>query len=274
MGTHYFNKCAISKKIVKKSQKKVWRFKNWCYLCNNEKTINKMKRISTNYFQKWYNIVDDVLKDKAFNIIEEHRAQMLDSMEKTYKEGEDEDADMLVQALEDIYYCNFDITLSDEDAEKLDVLINFREYAIDHKFYTLDNYSELNDIYWDLQNELHNLMEWNIAHIIDLCNTNKEIADEVNSQLCYMWDLLLNTVTKSTNNTKKVLQGMFDEVDSLRFCCGDTFHYDADTFRFLDLLLNLPKHIADKDFRDDETLWQGWRDSKNDLERVIEEQYK
>ena len=229
-----------------------------------------MKPINANYFQKWYNTVDDRLEDKAFDIIEEHRAQMLDSLENTYKEGEDEDADMLQKALEAIYYCNFDITLIDEDAEKLDVLLNFREYAIEHKLYTLDNYSELNDIYWNLQAQLHNLMEWNIAEVIALFNTNKKIADEVNTQLCNLWDLLYDTVKKSTNNTKKVLEGIFDEVYELRFACGDSFHYDADSFRFLDLLLNLPRHIANWDFRDEETLWQGWRDITGQLKRVID----
>lgn len=233
-----------------------------------------MKIISSNYFKKWFNTVDDRLEDKAFNILEEHRAQMLDVIEKTYKEGDDDDADMFHDALEEIYNCNFDIAISDEDAQKLDVLLNFREYAIDHKLYTLDNYSELNDIYWDLQDELHKLMEWNIAEVIALYNTDKKIADEVNTQLCNMWDLLYDTVKKSTNNTKKVLQSLFDEVYDLRFACGDTFHYDADSFRFLDLLLNLPRHIANMDFRDEETLWQGWRDCTNKLKRVIDSRNK
>lgn len=231
-----------------------------------------MKIISSKYLQKWYNIVDDVLEDKAFNIIEEHRAQMLDSLEKTYKEGEDEDVDMFVQALENIYYCNFDIALSDEDAEKLDVLINFRESNYYSKAIHFDNIAELNRIYWDLQRELHELLEIDIREIIDLSNSDDNIAEEIIEATNEMFSLIQRTEANTTKNTRNILSPIADELYDLRFAYDgySVEEYDADIFRYLDLVLNLPKHIADKDFRDEETLWQGWRDITGQLKRAIE----
>lgn len=238
-----------------------------------------MKIISSNYFKKWFNTVDDNLQDKAFDVLEEHRAQMLDVIENAYKEGEDEDVDMLHDALEEIYNCNFDITISDEDAEKLDVLINFREsnyYSKAIRAIHFDNIDELNSIYWDLQRELHELMELDIKEIIDLSNSDDNIAEEIIEATNGMFALIQRIEANSTKNTRNILTPISDELYDLRFAYDgySVANYDADVFRYLDLLLNLPKHIAGMDFRDEETLWQGWRDITGQLKRVIDSKNK
>lgn len=264
---HNFNKCAIPKKL-KKTSKKIWKLENWYYLCNNKKRT-EMTTINSNYFQKWYNTVDDVLKDKAFNIIEKYRAQMLNSIQKTYQKGKKKVADDLRKALEDVPPI-FGTTISDKMAEKLDVLLDVYDYGDNPSIFPLDNSKELYDIYWDMQRELHALLEFDVKKIIDLYNSDKDIAGEIIEAVSELSELI-----DTTEDPQQILTDINDELWELEKTCeGCPKEYDADTFRFYDLLLNLPKHIADEDCRDYEALLESWRDITNKLKRVIENLYK
>lgn len=224
-----------------------------------------MKSINANYYQKWYNTVDDVLKDKAFNIIEKYRAQMLNSIQKTYQKGKKKVADDFRKALEDVPP-TFGTTISDKMAAKLDVLLDVYDYKDKPSIFLLENSGELYDIYWSMQRELHKLMEFDVKEIIDLYNTDKHIAEEINSKVSELSELI-----DTTEDPQQILADINDELWGLEKTYeGCPKEYDADTFRYLDLVLNLPKHIADEDCRDYEALLESWRDITGQLKRVID----
>lgn len=231
-----------------------------------------MKIINSKYFQKWYNTVDDALKEKAFNIINEHRTRLLDSL-KTYKKGKKKAADDFRKALEYIPASNFGMTLSDEEIEKLDIILDIM-YHPDNKpsIFQLANYGEIVDITWELQRELHRLMEFDIKEVIDLSNSDKGIDEEIDAAAGEIEVLINRTICSIGDETSMTLTSIGDEVFQLTSIYDGCYptEYDADTFRKLDLLLNLPKHIADDDFIGEETLWQGWRDITGQLKRVID----
>lgn len=225
-----------------------------------------MKAINSNYYQKWYNTVDDVLKDKAFNIIEKHRAQMLDSIQKTYKKGKKSVADDLRKALEEIPSSTFGTTISDKMAEKLDVLLDVYDYKDKPSIFVLENAEELYDIYWSMQRELHKLMEWNIAEVIGLYNSDPKIAAEIDAAVSELSELI-----DTTEDPEQILTHITDELWGLeKTYDGCQKEFDADNFRYFDLVLNFPKHIADEDCRDYEALLESWRDITGQLKRVID----
>ena len=225
-----------------------------------------MTTINANYYQKWYNTVDDVLKDKAFNIIEEHRAQMLDSIQKTYKKGNKKVADDFRKALEDIPSSTFGTTISDEMAEKLDVILDVYEFRDKPSIFVLENSKEMYEIYWNMQRELHEVLEFDIKEVIDLYNSDDKIAEEIDSAVSELSELI-----DTTEDPEQILTHLCDELWGLQKTYeGSPKEYDADTFRFFDLLLNFPKHIADEDCRGYETLLESWRDITGQLKRVIE----
>lgn len=237
----------------------------WYYLCNKQKRTD-MTTINANYYQKWYNTVDDVLKDKAFNIIEEHRAQMLDSIQKTYKKGNKKVADDFRKALEDIPSSTFGTTISDEMAEKLDVILDVYEFRDKPSIFVLENSKEMYEIYWNMQRELHEVLEFDIKEVIDLYNSDDKIAEEIDSAVSELSELI-----DTTEDPEQILTHLCDELWGLQKTYeGSPKEYDADTFRFFDLLLNFPKHIADEDCRGYETLLESWRDITGQLKRVIE----
>ena len=245
--------------------KKVWKMEKWYYLCNKQKRTD-MTTINANYYQKWYNTVDDVLKDKAFNIIEEHRAQMLDSIQKTYKKGNKKVADDFRKALEDIPSSTFGTTISDEMAEKLDVILDVYEFRDKPSIFVLENSKEMYEIYWNMQRELHEVLEFDIKEVIDLYNSDDKIAEEIDSAVSELSELI-----DTTEDPEQILTHLCDELWGLQKTYeGSPKEYDADTFRFFDLLLNFPKHIADEDCRGYETLLESWRDITGQLKRVIE----